>query len=59
MKLVLARAAITIVLVVAMLGFGLAAFADPSVGNSGHSNNGSTQCKAGGNNHCPPFGGGK
>ena len=33
-----------------------AAYADPSVGNSGHSNNGSSQCKAGGNDHCPPFG---
>jgi hypothetical protein len=36
-----------------------AALADPSAGNSGHSNNGSTQCQAGGNDHCPPFGGDK
>jgi hypothetical protein len=34
----------------------VAALADPSVGNSGHSNNGSTQCQAGGEDHCPPFG---
>jgi hypothetical protein len=32
------------------------AVADAPVGNSGHSSNGSSQCKAGGNNHCPPFG---
>ncbi len=32
------------------------AFADAPVGNSGHSNNGSSQCKAGGQDHCPPFG---
>jgi len=32
------------------------AAADPPVGNSGHSSNGSTQCKAGGQDHCPPFG---
>jgi hypothetical protein len=33
------------------------AAADPPVGNSGHSSNGSTQCKAGSVDHCPPFGG--
>ena len=32
------------------------ALADGPVGNSGHSNNGSTQCQAGGQDHCPPFG---
>ena len=32
------------------------AMADPSVGESGHSNNGSTQCQAGSVDHCPPFG---
>jgi hypothetical protein len=41
------------------LASGMAALADPSAGNSGHSNNGSTQCQAGGNDHCPPFGGDK
>jgi Spy/CpxP family protein refolding chaperone len=51
-------------LVIALtLAAGLALFgvakADAPVGNSGHSNNGSTQCKAGGNDHCPPFGGDK
>jgi hypothetical protein len=33
-----------------------AARADAPVGNSGHSSNGSTQCQAGGADHCPPFG---
>jgi hypothetical protein len=33
-----------------------AARADAPVGNSGHSSNGSTQCQAGGQDHCPPFG---
>ncbi len=42
----------------AVLTVGVAgsALADGPVGNSGHSNNGSTQCQAGGNDHCPPFG---
>jgi len=38
------------------LGVTGSALADGPVGNSGHSNNGSTQCQAGGNDHCPPFG---
>jgi hypothetical protein len=43
-------------LAVSLLALPTAALADPSAGNSGHSNNGSTQCQAGGNDHCPPFG---
>jgi hypothetical protein len=39
-----------------LTGFAAPAFADPPVGNSGHSSNGSTQCKAGGVDKCPPFG---
>lgn len=38
-------------------GTAAAARADAPVGNSGHSSNGSTQCQAGGTDHCPPFGG--
>jgi hypothetical protein len=38
------------------VGVAGSALADGPVGNSGHSNNGSTQCQAGGNDHCPPFG---
>jgi hypothetical protein len=38
------------------IGVAGSALADGPVGNSGHSNNGSTQCQAGGNDHCPPFG---
>ncbi len=38
------------------LGVAGSALADGPVGNSGHSNNGSTQCQAGGQDHCPPFG---
>jgi Spy/CpxP family protein refolding chaperone len=39
-----------------VLGTAAAAHADAPAGNSGHSDNGSTQCQAGGVDHCPPFG---
>lgn len=53
------RKAITAAILAAglILGTAAAAHADGPVGNSGHSSNGSTQCKAGGVDHCPPFGG--
>jgi hypothetical protein len=52
-----ARIAVIGVALFALSTIGLAnALADAPVGNSGHSNNGSTQCQAGGNDHCPPFG---
>jgi hypothetical protein len=52
-----ARIAVVGIALFAMSIIGIAAaLADPSAGNSGHSNNGSTQCQAGGNDHCPPFG---
>lgn len=46
---------IAIALAAGLALFGVAK-ADAPVGNSGHSNNGSTQCQAGGQDHCPPFG---
>jgi hypothetical protein len=51
-------ATIATVLLAAGLSFAgvTTASADPPVGNSGHSSNGSTQCKADSVNHCPPFG---
>jgi hypothetical protein len=45
-----------LILAAAALLLGGQAYADAPVGNSGHSNNGSTQCQAGGADHCPPFG---
>jgi Spy/CpxP family protein refolding chaperone len=51
------RIAVVGVMLFAMSTIGMAAaLADSSAGNSGHSNNGSTQCQAGGQDHCPPFG---
>ena len=38
-----------------ILGTAAPALADGPAGNSGHSDNGSTQCQAGGQDHCPPF----
>jgi hypothetical protein len=51
-----ARLAVLALTLAAGLAVTTTALADPSVGNSGHSNNGSTQCQAGGTDHCPPFG---
>jgi hypothetical protein len=52
-----ARIAVVGIALFALSTIGMAAaLADPPAGNSGHSNNGSTQCQAGGNDHCPPFG---
>jgi Spy/CpxP family protein refolding chaperone len=54
-KLILATASALLAAGVTLAGT-TAASADPPVGNSGHSSNGSTQCKADSVNHCPPFG---
>jgi hypothetical protein len=53
LRKVLATCAITAGLLAAAA---TAARADAPAGNSGHSDNGSTQCQAGGQDHCPPFG---